>query len=524
MFAKSLLQAYIGGDEIYESINLLKKQLQWSTIPVGRKTALLFLLVATVVSLSCAPSIGLKKVIWEEIDVSKTPTQEDYPSASAVFLMDEGEFSVTEHYVFTRHVVGKILNEAGLKYATIQIPFSSGSEVRNIRGRTIRKDGTVVELQPEDIHEKSLFPQYVLYTDSKAKVFALPGAEPGSVIEYSYSILYKVPLASTWQFQREEPVLLSSFTLDIPPFLQYNYLLVKKRGLEVEKLVSHPQGRVKAVFKVRNAPPIVREPYMPPPSEVTTRICFALTSLSMFGVSLPIEGDSWEIVGHNYWLRVKEKIKADKAIKSKVKEITESSMGPMEKIAAIYDFVQSKIRYVAIEIKEDRVIPHKPAKVFANRYGDCKDKAFLFITMLKEVGVDAYPVLARTNTSGEVNEQFISAQQFNHMVVAIPADYFSGMEGYEGVVIKGEKEYTSSDDYILLDATSRATPFGKIPWYLEDTKGLFIKEKGSKLIAIPSSPASANRTIHECQVDIEEDGINLHPFALLHPYFVLRQT
>ena len=474
-----------------------------------KKILFVYFIAFLVASISCAPvsqRISFKEIKWEEVDANKTPTQADYPNANAIFLSEEGEFSVTKQCIFTHHVIIKILNEAGLEYANVEIPFFSEDEVHNIRGRTIRKDNTVVELQPKDIHEKTLFPEYVLYSDSKAKVFAMPGAEVGSIIEYSYSMLYKAPFASAWEFQRNVPVLVSSITLNIPDFLGYNYLLITGKGVEVEKSISHPAGRTKAVFRLRNAPSISYEPFMLPLSMVGTQVCFSLASLSMFGINLPIEGDSWEILGDNYWYPVKDSIITDKAIKSQVREIISGSQTEREKIERIYDFVQSKIRYVAIEIKEGRVVPHGPPEVFTNKYGDCKDKAFLFLTMLKEAGIEAFPVLTRTRESGIVIENFISAQQFNHMVVSVPAQYFTDMKGYEDVVIKGDKEYTVSDDYILLDVTSRAIPFAQIPWYLDNTKALLIKEGESKLINIPSSSMQANKTIQECEVEIQEDG------------------
>ena len=484
-------------------------QLRSPIADAARGVAILFFLGFILLRAGCAPvtqRISFKEIVWEEINVDNTPAQEDYPNATAVFLLDEGDFSATKHSIFTRHVIIKILNEAGLRYANVEIPFYSETEVHNIKGRTIQRDGTIVTLQPEDVHEKSLFPEWVLYADSKAKVFAMPGAEVGSVMEYSYSMLYKRPFASAWEFQRYEPVLLSTFTLDIPDYLRYNYMLSKTKQVEVEKSVSHPLGRVKGEFKARNAPAITYEPFMPPRSEVITKIYFSLAALSWFGLTLPVEGDSWEILGDNYWYSANDKIKANRDIKSQVREIVKGATTEMEKIEKLYDFVQSEIRYAAIEIKEGRVVPHDPSEVFTNKYGDCKDKAFLLITMLKEAGIDALPVLARTRSSGEVIESFISFQQFDHMVITVSAEYFTDMKDFEKLVIRGDKDYTTSDDYVLLDATSRAVPFGQIPWYLEDTKALIIEEEGSRLVTIPSSSAGANKTIRECEAEIHQDG------------------
>ena len=57
------------------------------------------------------------------------------------------------------------------------------------------------------------------------------------------------------------------------------------------------------------------------------------------------------------------------------------------------EFVQQDIRYVGIELGIGGFQPHPAPDVFSHRYGDCKDKATLVRTMLREIGVDSYYVL-----------------------------------------------------------------------------------------------------------------------------------
>jgi hypothetical protein len=74
------------------------------------------------------------------------------------------------------------------------------------------------------------------------------------------------------------------------------------------------------------------------------------------------------------------------------------------------------------------------------------------------------------------------------------------------VLVKGDKEYSTGDDFVLLDATSAAVPFGRTPWYLENTKALLVAEEDSRLVTIPSSRAADNSTVHQCQAEILDDG------------------
>ena len=65
----------------------------------------------------------------------------------------------------------------------------------------------------------------------------------------------------------------------------------------------------------------------------------------------------------------------------------------------------------------DSVLPSGLSNV---QYGDCKDKAVLFITLAKTVGLKADFALVRTRGSGPV-ERDVPSQQFNHAIVYVPA-------------------------------------------------------------------------------------------------------
>ena len=90
---------------------------------------------------------------------------------------------------------------------------------------------------------------------------------------------------------------------------------------------------------------------------------------------------------------------------------------------AVAEFVQSQIRYVAIELGIGGMQPHPAVEVFTHRYGDCKDKATLLSSMLKEIGVDSYYVIIN-DERGAVSAATPPNLEFNHVILAIalPAD------------------------------------------------------------------------------------------------------
>lgn len=82
-------------------------------------------------------------------------------------------------------------------------------------------------------------------------------------------------------------------------------------------------------------------------------------------------------------------------------------------------FVQDQIRYLGLETGIYTHQPHDPGQVCSQRFGDCKDKAFLLAIMLREAKINAYVALTSTNLTSSLIKQDASPHKFNHAIVAI---------------------------------------------------------------------------------------------------------
>ena len=89
-------------------------------------------------------------------------------------------------------------------------------------------------------------------------------------------------------------------------------------------------------------------------------------------------------------------------------------------VRAIYNFVVTNTRYVALEFGIHGYKPYRVDRVLARRFGDCKDKASLIHAMLKVAGVDSRLVLLRMRHLGAIGEEPASLAAFNHAIVYVP--------------------------------------------------------------------------------------------------------
>ena len=90
-----------------------------------------------------------------------------------------------------------------------------------------------------------------------------------------------------------------------------------------------------------------------------------------------------------------------------------------EQLAAAIRFVQDDIRYLGIEMGRNSHEPHQPAATLTQRYGDCKDKAFLLSLLLRELGIEAYPALVNTKLRRRLDVFLPSPFLFDHVITEV---------------------------------------------------------------------------------------------------------
>src|SRR5690606_38984039 len=84
-------------------------------------------------------------------------------------------------------------------------------------------------------------------------------------------------------------------------------------------------------------------------------------------------------------------------------------------VQEVYETIQRKISYVDIEDALGALIPRAPGMNWNNKYGDCKDMAFLVHSILKSKGVTSYIAISRS-LSLEDTFDFPSISLANHVI------------------------------------------------------------------------------------------------------------
>jgi transglutaminase-like putative cysteine protease len=99
--------------------------------------------------------------------------------------------------------------------------------------------------------------------------------------------------------------------------------------------------------------------------------------------------------------------------------IEKQHVNQSDQIAAALKYTQTNIRYVGLEMGVNSHLPTPAHETLALKYGDCKDKALLFTTILKALGIDAYPALVNTEETKLLAQRLPAVNLFNHVIVTL---------------------------------------------------------------------------------------------------------
>lgn len=426
-------------------------------------------------------TLGLPKVepgSTEEAKLlmSTAPSASDYPNAAAAFLLDLENIEVRPDGS-SRKVIRatkKIFNKRGRDdEAEVKVGYNSHYQTLTVvRARTIKPDGTIVEVKPEDIRTSRPSD----YDDYEVLAFSMPAVEDGSIIDYEYVIDEKESMMpgqfwSSWYFQGGfDPVMLTRLSVTVPKGMKLNEQIIN--SAVKPKVTESKDGKAMVyTWEDNNVAPLELEPMMPSPETVLP---------TLFISTVP----SWQKIADWYYTMAKDRTIADESVKKTAREVTKGKNTAIDKAKAIFYYVQGKTRYVAIELGKSAYQPRSAPSILTNQYGDCKDMTTLLVSMLREVGITAHPVLLEAGSKETKKDKLPSPGAFNHAICLAE--------------IGGEKFW--------LDATAELCPWGVIPSADRGCDALVIRDGVGTFETIPYGTPEDNKTEQKARLKLNPDG------------------
>ena len=352
--------------------------------------------------------------------------------------------------------------------------FEADTETVQLRGAKIhKKNGQVVEAI-ESGEGPTDNPSMAMYSSARAFYVHFSRLDPGDVVELLYRVedvtarnAFADYFGEVTYMQSSEPIARSEYVLITPKSRQFFF---NKPQVPNLKSTTEEKGDTKIFhFVAENVPALDMEPSSPPATETLGHVHVSTYK-------------SWDDMGRWYWGLVRDQFTADDEVRRRVAEITKGAVDEKAKIRAVYDFVVQRTRYVALEFGIHGFKPYRCAQVFARGFGDCKDKATLIVTMLKELGIPATIVIVRTGLRGDFETEPASLAPFDHAIAYVPSI---------DVYLDGTAEWTGSNELPAMDRGSLA---------------LQVNEGKPKLVHLPEPTAADSTSTKHVEATIGSDG------------------
>lgn len=470
-----------------------------SQLEFAARPALLPLLAALLLVPACPPAraglFGKDKLPPPQwgLDANKTHTPDYARDSPAVILYDEYVETVDDQgrAVEREREAIRILKPQG-RGTTCEVSYDVDEKVNYFRVWTIAADEKQYQAQETDFAEYGATGVPIMLSTYKSRVAHPPAADVGAtIICESEELMRPYFQEKIWHVQQDLPVVFQALEVDLPPGRAHSSAWHNfKSTPPVEVAPNHWRWELKDIPAL-----ILRDiPSRPAWSAIAARMSVQWGDAAVDGAD-----NQWRAIGQWFTTLEADRPAPSPEITAQTQALLAGAPDFYTKLSRITDYIQKNIRYFTVERGVGGFQANHAADIFRNKYGDCKDKTTLLISMLQVAGIHAFYV-AVDDRRGIVDPHDPSLYG-NHMITAIemPAD----LQDPRLMAIAKTRE---GKRYLIFDPTNERTPVGNLPSYLQGSYGTLGAGPNSQILALPVLPPEANGTERKGAFTLTPDG------------------
>lgn len=323
----------------------------------------------------------------------------------------------------------------------------------------------------------------IFYSDAKICYFNLGFDKKDRTANVRFEKTCKDPRYFTTIYL-SEPLFVRQKTVSIhiPDWMKVE-LVEKNMGDNIQKeiVIDEKKHTRTYIYRMKNEAAMKHETNMQGRSYIYPHIMILPKSATVNNATVTYFEKLSDLYG--WYRKIVEQVDNDKAvIGAQAREITKNCQTPLEKIRAIYAWVQDNIRYIAFEDGIAGFKPDNAQEVLRKKYGDCKGMANLLKSLLEAEGFDARLTWLGTNHLAYDYSTPCMAVD-NHMICTL---FYDGQTWY-------------------LDATVKYMALGEYPQHIQGRQVMIADGDKFILNRIPVFPPTFNADSLYCEYSIEGD-------------------
>jgi hypothetical protein len=413
------------------------------------------------------------------VDAARTPTPNYGMDAAAVLLFDEYLITVDEQNraVERERSAVRILKPQGRGYAHCSIDYDADEKLNYFRSWTITPDGRQLQAMDSDFLDRGAYAEPVLQFSERIRTVNPPASDPGAVVVCETEEQLRPYMSEEeWSIQSSIPAVYEALELALPPGGHYAESWSRFTPVKPAEVADNHLR-----WEIRDMPALTLENLhaTPPWSALVARMSVKWGDSAVKGVD-----NQWRAIG--LWQQKLEEHRTDPTpeIAGKAQELIAGAPDFYTRLSRITEYIQKSIRYFTVSKGIGAWQSHSAAEIYRNRYGDCKDKATLLISMLQAVGVHAY-YLHVDSRRGIIDPEAPSLTG-NHMIAAIELP-----DAEADPRLPARVKAANGKTLLIFDPSDEVTPVGLIRAQLQGAWGNLSNGTDSQVLRMPVLPPSS---------------------------------
>jgi transglutaminase-like putative cysteine protease len=408
-------------------------------------------------------------------------------ASDAVVRLDETTLEVKGPGRATqrRRLVVTVFNEEGRDAATMVVGYDRIRRLDGVKGALYDAEGDRIrKLGKDDQMDLSAISGISLYEDNRVRALTLRHDQYPYTVEFETEVDHRGLLNwPRWFPQRMPyPVQRARLTVEAPTDIGMRYLVQNFPEAMPGEPVRETDGRTETLrWDLADLEQPDYEPRSPQWADRSPVVFLAATDFEVEGHQGQM--DTWEALGTWYYTLAEGRQGLPEAEWEAAQAAMEGATTQREKAERLYHFMQSRTRYVSVQLGIGGWQPFDATYVTERGYGDCKALTNYMQALLEAAGIQAYPALIYSNPYRRPVRPEFPMSTFNHVILMVPL---------QEAAADGTAEGTVQRDTLWLESTSQTIPFGYIGSGNEDKLALIAKPSGSHLVRTPSTTASGN--------------------------------
>jgi hypothetical protein len=427
------------------------------------------------------------------LEAYKTHTPDYAKDSASVVLFDEYLETVDDQgrAVEREREAFRILKPQG-RHHTCGVTYDVDEKINYFRVWTIGADEKPYQAQESDFTEEGSVGIPIMLSTYKFREAHPPAMDVGAVVICeSEEVLQPWLHETVWRMQSDVPFVFEALEVDLPTGHAHSEAWHRFPGVKpVEVAPNHWRWEIKDMRELT-----LRDiPSHPEWGGLAARMTVQWGEAAVDG-----KDNQWRAIGQ--WVTTLEANRPDPSpeITAKVQGLIAGAPDFYAKLSRITESIQKDIRYFVVSRGIGGLQANHAADIFRNRYGDCKDKSTLVISMLQVAGIRAYyvPVDDRRGIVDPDDPSLVG----NHMITAIevPAEV---QDPRLQAIVKGK----DGKRYLIFDPTNERTAVGNLPSYEQGSYGILSAGAASQVIALPVLAPDANGTERKGSFTLAPDG------------------